>query len=54
MIRLTVEFQHFALPFCRRTPADGFQPVQHGAGHALAAVFRDQNQMIVQIINAMM
>ena len=51
MIHLAVEFQHLAFPFCRRTPADGFQSVQHGAGHTPAAIFRDQNQMVVQVIN---
>jgi len=25
MIRRTVEFQRLARPFCRRTPAEGFQ-----------------------------
>ena len=54
MIRFTVEFQHLALPFCRRVTAKGLQPVPHGAGHALAAIFRDQNQMIVPIINTLM
>lgn len=54
VIRLAVEFQHLTFPFRRRITADGLQPVQHGSSHALAAIFRDQNQMIVQIINTMM
>ena len=37
MIRLAVEFLHLASPFRRRVTADGLQPIQHDAGHALAA-----------------
>ena len=51
MIRFTVAFQNLAFPFRRRVERKGLQPVQYGAGHAFAAIFRDQNPRIVQVIN---
>ena len=54
MIRFTVECPHFALLLCHCVAAKGLPPVPHGASHALAAIFRDQNQMIVPIINTLM
>ena len=53
MIGLAVEFDEFASPICAALRRDFAQPFEDRLGDALAPVFCDDNQVIVQCVNAM-